>query len=90
MAKHEERVLVIAFDDAPDGEDAYYSAIKGVEMPDTFVEAIKMLDKHDHVCITDQATHNFLGDAGFNSYAPYSINMNVGHYAQSSKHLYKC
>lgn len=90
MAKHEERVLVIGFDDAPDGEDAYISAMKGVEMPDAFVEAIKTLDKHDHVCITDTGTHEFLGDAGFNSYAPYSIIMSVGIYAQSSKHFYKC
>lgn len=82
MAKHEERVLVIGFDDAPDGEDAYFSAMRGVEMPDAFVTAIAMLVAHDHVCITDPSTHAKFGDAGFITYAPYSINIDVGEHAQ--------
>lgn len=83
MAKHEEKVIVIGFNDEDDGEDAYFASSVCVEMPDCFTAALKALTKHDHVCIVEIDTYVALAHESFNTYAPYSIIIEVGAYART-------
>ena len=80
-----EKAIIIGFNDADDGEDAYISSLGAEDYTDlagVFKTALKFLTKNDHVCITDVETYDRLGETGYNSYLPYSIDINYGQHTK--------
>lgn len=80
-----EKAIIIGFNDTDDGEDAYISALTGVDYTDfasVLVTALRLLAKNDHVCITDVETYDRLGETGYKSYLPYSIDINCGQFVK--------
>ena len=76
-----EKAIIIGFNDMDDGEDAYLSALGAVDYTDfagVIKTVLKFLVKNDHVCLTDAGTYDRLGETGYKSYLPYSIDINAG------------
>ena len=76
-----EKAIIIGFNDTDDGEDAYIAALRGEDYTDfagVFKTALTLLTTCDHVCIADVETYDRLGETGYKSYLPYSIDINIG------------
>ena len=76
-----EKAIIIGFGDDPDGTDAHITALRGEDYTDlagVFTTALSLLTTCDHVCITDVETYDRLGETGYKSYLPYSIDINCG------------
>lgn len=76
-----EKAIIIGFNDADDGEDAYLASLAAEDYTDfagVFKTALKLLTTNDHVCITDLETYDRLGETGYKSYLPCSIDINCG------------
>lgn len=81
-----EKAIIIGFVDDPDGADAHITALRGEDYTDpagVFKTALTLLTTCDHVCITDLETYDRLGETGYNSYLPYSIDMSAGQYVKN-------
>lgn len=77
-----EKAIIIGFTDDPDGTDAHITALRGEDYTDlagVFKTALTLLTTCDHVCITDLETYDKIGEEGYFSYLPYSIDMSIGH-----------
>lgn len=77
-----EKAVILGFVDDSDGTDAQISALRGEDytnLAGVFKTALRLLTTCDHVCITDVETYDRLGDTGYKSYLPYSIDINIGH-----------
>ena len=82
-----EKAIIIGFNDMDDGEDANLASIVAEDytnLTGVFKTALKLLTKNDHVCITDLETYDRLGETGYKSYLPYSIDINCGQYVKKS------
>ena len=76
-----EKAIIIGFNDMDDGEDAYLASLGAEDYTDlasVFKTVLKFLSKNDHVCITDVETYDRLGETGYKSYLPYSIDVSTG------------
>ena len=81
-----EKAIIIGFNDTDDGEDAYIAALRGEDYTDlagVFRTALTLLTTCDHVCITDVETYDRLGEAGYKSYLPYSVDMSAGQFIKN-------
>lgn len=82
-----DKAIIIGFNDMDDGEDAYLASLGAEDYTDlagVFKTALKFLTKNDHVCITDVETYDRLGETGYKSYLPYSIDVSAGQFARNA------
>lgn len=76
-----EKAIILGFVDDSDGTDAQITSLRGEDYTDlagVFKTALTLLTTCDHVCITDVETYDRLGETGYKSYLPYSIDINIG------------
>lgn len=76
-------IIVAGLDDSSDG-NAYVIDTDLVRLEDCFLVSLKMLTKHDQVCIVDPDDYNKLSH-DFLALAPHSINISMGEYAWANK-----